>query len=80
MSRPVPRPGVLEIDAYVPGKAGAPGAGRVFKLSANESPLGPSPRAVQAPQQARQQRAEHRRESRRLFMKIRNQSRSSWYS
>ncbi|GLI92019.1 histidinol-phosphate aminotransferase [Methylocystis echinoides] len=48
MSRPVPRPGVLDIDAYVPGKAGAPGAGRVFKLSANESPLGPSPRAVQA--------------------------------
>lgn len=48
MSRPVPRPTVLEIDAYVPGKAGAPGAGKVFKLSANESPLGPSPRAVQA--------------------------------
>lgn len=47
MSRPVPRPKVLEIDAYVPGKA-APGGGRVFKLSANESPLGPSPRAVQA--------------------------------
>jgi len=48
MSRPVPRPTVLEIDAYVPGKTGAPGAGKVFKLSANESPLGPSPRAVQA--------------------------------
>lgn len=48
MSRPVPRPTVLKIDAYVPGKAGAPGAGKVFKLSANESPLGPSPRAVQA--------------------------------
>jgi histidinol-phosphate aminotransferase len=48
MSRPVPRPNVLEIDAYVPGKAAAPGSGRVFKLSANESPLGPSPRAVQA--------------------------------
>jgi histidinol-phosphate aminotransferase len=48
MSRPVPRPTVLEIEAYVPGKAAAPGAGKVFKLSANESPLGPSPRAVQA--------------------------------
>ncbi|MGJ0506654.1 MAG: histidinol-phosphate transaminase [Methylocystis sp.] len=48
MPRPIPRPSVLEIDAYVPGKAGAPGAGRVFKLSANETPLGPSPRAVQA--------------------------------
>lgn len=48
MTRPIPRPGVLDIDAYVPGKAGAPGAGRVFKLSANETPLGPSPAAVQA--------------------------------
>lgn len=48
MTRPVPRPTVLEIDAYVPGKAAAPGAGRVFKLSANETPLGPSPAAVQA--------------------------------
>lgn len=48
MSRPVPRPGVLQIDAYVPGKSGAPGAGRVYKLSANETPLGPSPAAVQA--------------------------------
>ncbi len=48
MTRPVPRPGVLEIDAYVPGRSAAPGAARVFKLSANETPLGPSPRAVQA--------------------------------
>ncbi|WP_363349705.1 histidinol-phosphate transaminase [Methylocystis echinoides] len=48
MTRPVPRPTVLEIDAYVPGKSAAPGAGRVFKLSANETPLGPSPAAVQA--------------------------------
>jgi histidinol-phosphate aminotransferase len=48
MTRPIPRPGVLNIDAYVPGKSGAAGAGRVFKLSANETPLGPSPAAVQA--------------------------------
>ncbi len=48
MTRPIPRPSLLEIDAYVPGKSGAPGAGRVFKLSANETPLGPSPAAVQA--------------------------------
>ncbi len=47
MSRPVPRPGVLAIDPYVPGKSAAPGAGRTFKLSANETPLGPSPRAIQ---------------------------------
>ncbi|RAI45561.1 histidinol-phosphate transaminase [Rhodoplanes roseus] len=46
--RPQPRPGVLSISAYVPGKSGAPGAAKVFKLSSNESPLGPSPRAVEA--------------------------------
>ena len=33
--RPQPRPGVLDIEAYVPGKSTAPGAARVFKLSAN---------------------------------------------
>lgn len=48
MSRPVPRPGVMAIDPYVPGKSAAPGSGRTFKLSANETPFGPSPRAVQA--------------------------------
>jgi histidinol-phosphate aminotransferase len=48
MTRPVPRPGVLAIDPYVPGKSAAPGAARVFKLSANETPLGPSPRAIEA--------------------------------
>ena len=46
--RPQPRPGVLSIEAYVPGKSTAPGAIRVFKLSANETPLGPSPRAIAA--------------------------------
>lgn len=48
MSRPVPRPGVMAIDPYVPGKSAAPGGGRTFKLSANENPLGPSPHAVAA--------------------------------
>jgi histidinol-phosphate aminotransferase len=38
----------MAIDPYVPGKRAAPGAARVFKLSANETPLGPSPRAVDA--------------------------------
>jgi len=46
--RPMPRPGVLEIEAYVPGKSTAAGAGKVYKLSSNESPLGPSAKAVQA--------------------------------
>jgi histidinol-phosphate aminotransferase len=47
-ARPVPRPGILSIDAYVPGKSTAPGGRKVYKLSSNETPLGPSPRAVEA--------------------------------
>ena len=46
--RPEPRPGVLAIDAYVPGKSGRPGGGKVYKLSSNETPLGPSPAALAA--------------------------------
>jgi len=46
--RPVPRPGILDIEAYVPGESGEPGKGPVFKLSSNETPLGPSPGAVKA--------------------------------
>src|SRR5690606_28382796 len=46
---PQPRPGVMAIDAYVPGKSHAPaGVSRVHKLSSNENPLGPSPKAVEA--------------------------------
>ncbi len=47
-NHPTPRPGVLLIDAYVPGKSAAPGTMRAFKLSANETPLGPSPQAIAA--------------------------------
>jgi histidinol-phosphate aminotransferase len=47
-NRPQPRPGVLDIEAYVPGKSAALGVARVFKLSSNETPLGPSPKAVEA--------------------------------
>lgn len=45
---PQPRPGVLDIKAYVPGKSSAPGVAKIFKLSSNETPLGPSPRAIAA--------------------------------
>ena len=48
MTAPQPRPGVLDIEAYVPGKSSAPGVERVFKLSSNETPLGPSPNAIEA--------------------------------
>ena len=47
-SRPVPRPGVLDIEAYVPGKSAAPAGVKLHKLSSNETPLGPSPKAVAA--------------------------------
>jgi len=46
--RPQPRPGVLAIEAYVPGKSEATGVAKVHKLSSNETPLGPSPRAIAA--------------------------------
>src|ERR1700704_4405533 len=49
MSRPVPNPGILEIAPYTPGKSPVPEPGRkVFKLSANETPFGPSPKAIEA--------------------------------
>jgi histidinol-phosphate aminotransferase len=47
-TRPQPRPGVLDIKAYVPGKSSAPGVEKVFKLSSNETPLGASPKAIAA--------------------------------
>lgn len=48
LSQPVPRPGILDIAAYVPGKEHAPGVAKVYKLSSNETPLGPSPKAIEA--------------------------------
>ena len=49
MSRPVPNPGILDIAPYTPGKSPKAEPGRkVFKLSANETPFGPSPKAIEA--------------------------------
>jgi histidinol-phosphate aminotransferase len=45
---PEPKPGILEVSLYVGGRAAVPGVAKVFKLSANESPIGPSPKAIQA--------------------------------
>ena len=45
---PAPRPGIRGIAPYVPGKAALDGATTVIKLSSNETPFGPSPRAVEA--------------------------------
>lgn len=52
MTAPTPRPGILDIDAYVPGDSAIDGALKVIKLSSNETPLGPSPAAVSAYQDA----------------------------
>jgi histidinol-phosphate aminotransferase len=43
--RPIPRPGVLAIDPYVPGRSTAAPGRKLHKLSSNETPLGPSPKA-----------------------------------
>jgi histidinol-phosphate aminotransferase len=47
LMRPAPKAGILDIEAYVPGKSSAKGA-KVYKLSSNESPIGASPKAVDA--------------------------------
>ena len=41
-SAPTPRPGILDIAAYVGGEAHAPGSGRQIRLASNEGALGPS--------------------------------------
>jgi len=43
-----PRPGVLDITPYKAGDAKIEGFDRVIKLASNESPMGPSPRAIAA--------------------------------
>src|ERR1700687_1925444 len=53
MSRPVPNPGILEMAPDTRGKTPMPEPGRkVFKLSANETPFGPSPKAMAAYKEA----------------------------
>jgi histidinol-phosphate aminotransferase len=49
MTLPQPKPGVMQLPIYVPGKStAAPGVTRVIKLSSNESALGASPKALAA--------------------------------
>lgn len=47
-SQPQPKPGIMDIQPYVGGKSKAEGAQRVIKLSSNENPWGPSPKAIAA--------------------------------
>ena len=51
-SRPSPRPGILDITPYTPGKSTADGVATPVKLSANENILGASPAAEAAFQAA----------------------------
>lgn len=46
--KPEARASVLEILAYKPGGASIEGKSEVIKLASNESPLGPSPKAIKA--------------------------------
>lgn len=48
MPHPKAHDWILDLDAYVPGKAKAEGVANPVKMSANESALGPSPKAVEA--------------------------------
>ena len=45
---PRPRPGIMEIAAYVGGDHKAPGANRTIRLASNENPLGASAAAIAA--------------------------------
>src|SRR5260370_28561996 len=48
MSALAPRPGIMKIAPYVPGKDSVEGKETIAKLSANEGALGPSPQAMAA--------------------------------
>ena len=48
MTALTPRPGIMKIAPYVPGKDSVDGKPTIAKLSSNESALGPSPKAMAA--------------------------------
>ena len=48
MTSPKPQPGIMDIAPYKGGEGQLPGVDKVYKLSSNESPIGPSPKAVAA--------------------------------
>ena len=53
MALPQPKPWVLAIPLYEPGKSQVRGVSRVIKLSSNEAALGPSPKALAAYDEAK---------------------------
>lgn len=48
ITAPAAKPGILDIEAYVPGASSVPGGRRPIKLSSNENPLGAGPKAIAA--------------------------------
>ena len=48
MGKIEPQPGIMNIALYQSGAAHVPGVDNVIKLSSNENPYGPSPKAVEA--------------------------------
>lgn len=57
--RPEPKPYILGIHAYVPGKSAGSDGRALIKLSANENPLGTSPAALAALEAARGEAASY---------------------
>src|SRR5918999_2526993 len=45
---PAPKPGILDIEPYVPGESSVSERIRPIKLSSNENPLGAGPKAIEA--------------------------------
>ncbi len=52
MSQITPQPGIMDIALYQGGAAHVEGVSNTVKLSSNENPLGPSPRAIEAMREA----------------------------
>lgn len=52
MTTPTPKPGILTISPYVGGKSKSSDGRPVIKLSSNENPYGPSPKAIAACKEA----------------------------
>ncbi|QDY68425.1 histidinol-phosphate transaminase [Qingshengfaniella alkalisoli] len=52
MSQITPQPGIMDIALYEGGASKVEGVANVVKLSSNENPLGPSPKAIAAAQAA----------------------------
>jgi len=48
VTSPAPKPGIMDINPYVPGESELPSGVKPIKLSSNETPLGPSKKAVEA--------------------------------